>query len=704
MKRRRDEGGFALVAVLIVMMLLMAIAGAMHVGVIAETSLRGAHAHATAGFYAAEAGINRGMGDYRNIFLSFSEPGGSDFDEKLLTIGPRTVRYRLTEACGDADNDGEQDCPLDQRVPAGRPFAGLNSLLYRYIANATSEVHEGDVEVTLGTQFDVNYIPLFQFLAFYENDLEILPGAAMTLNGPIHTNGSLYLNSSGSTLNIQDNPAAGIFTVSVTAHGDVYRRRKNDSSCDGTVSIDKLSDTNLDGSLDPLAMSCSGLKPPSALTPWLGAIRSQQPYVAVPSPDVLQRGTGEYWNAADLRLALDLTVDDASNLYPIVVLAPNDTVDAAKTAILQNFIIGRPGRLFYNDRPLAGQDDVDSGCPDGTYCDDESYERHFSNDAQVYACADTQLGLFSGCSNYITNEVMADGVTRTARRGGFWNNRENAWVYMLNLNLHDLLYWNRAQPSGSRLIEDPDDTTHGGLVIFLTVKGPMSTGSLPNGTRYGVRVFGSPRLDFPPAADPTGVTIVSDQAIYVEGNYNLDVGQPGGGYNGGPVPAYDAAFPKQPAAFMGDTINVLSSYWSGNPAAWPPGNNCRNDCQSRRSLNSPQERPGRTTYINAAFLSFVPNTVGSSYNGGLENYPRFHEKWSGSNLVYRGSFVSLGQPTRANGSWCGTGGSSSSGCNIYDPPGRQWNYDPFYQQVINLPPITPRVVSVEQILFTENFR
>jgi hypothetical protein len=34
-----------------------------------------------------------------------------------------------------------------------------------------------------------------QFLAFYQNDLEILPGATMNLHGPVHTNGNLYLNS-----------------------------------------------------------------------------------------------------------------------------------------------------------------------------------------------------------------------------------------------------------------------------------------------------------------------------------------------------------------------------------------------------------------------------------------------------------------------------------------------------------------------------
>ena len=62
--------------------------------------------------------------------------------------------------------------------------------------------------------------------------------------------------------------------------------------------------------------------------------------------------------------------------------------------------------------------------------------------------------------------------------------------------------------------------------------------------------------------------------------------------------------------------------------------------------------------------------------------------------------MSLGKPQRSNGAWCGTG----AGCNIYDPPTRNWNFDPRFQQAQNLPPMTPQVLSVNQILFTENFR
>jgi hypothetical protein len=255
----------------------------------------------------------------------------------------------------------------------------------------------------------------------------------------------------------------------------------------------------------------------------------------------------------------------------------------------------------------------------------------------------------------------------TARRGGFYNNREHAWVRMLNVNLHDLLAWNRAQAAGNQFFDPAIGPPNGGIVIFLTVLAPNANG-IPS-PRLGVRVFGSPGIG------TNGVTVVSDQAAYVEGNYNVNT---------------VAGEPKEPAAILGDTINVLSSNWESTLA-------CRNDCQSRQPLVS---RPALDTRVNAAFISGVDVTSIGNYNGGLENYPRFHETWTGRTFTYRGSFVSLGTARHNNGAWCGTGAA----CNMYDPPTRNWDYDADFQDVTKLPPLTPRFVSVQQILFTENFR
>jgi hypothetical protein len=139
----------------------------------------------------------------------------------------------------------------------------------------------------------------------------------------------------------------------------------------------------------------------------------------------------------------------------------------------------------------------------------------------------------------------------------------------------------------------------------------------------------------------------------------------------------------------------------------------RNDAQWWQDINNATGtvRRATDTTINAAFLGGVDTTNGGLYNGGLENYPRFHEAWNGT-LTYAGSFVSLGTPVHVNGSWCGTGGTASNtpntgsgtgaNCNIYDPPGRAWNYDARFNDAGNLPPNTPVFVYVQQVLFTES--
>jgi hypothetical protein len=363
-------------------------------------------------------------------------------------------------------------------------------------------------------------------------------------------------------------------------------------------------------------------------------------------------------------------------------------VNGAQNALLQNFMNANQGAIVYNDVPTAGNRNpsASANCtlPNlHEYCDRRSYAPQFGAQAAVYACPRSNLGLYiPACANTIGFTPLSTGGN-TFRRGGFYNNREQQWVYMLNVNIHDLLAWNRAQGGA---FFPPDITTDGGDVIFLSVKGSGAHGtSVGVGSpRYGVRIFGSPNLDFAPgAADPTGLTVVSDNAVYVEGDYNRGTSNCTFG---------NGACPWMPAAFFGDTINVLSNNWSGSAV-------CRNDCQSFQPLAS---RPATSTWIYAAFLGGVDDTTNGNYNGGLENYPRFHEDWSPANvtLTYRGSFVSLGIPQHNNGAWCGTGAA----CNIYNPPIRNWDYDTNFTNAVNLPPITPRFVTVQQILFTENFR
>jgi len=666
-----NDRGMALLGMVIVLAGLMAIAAAIGTAIITDTRLRGAFGAGLTGLYAAESGLNKGMGEFRNIFLGFNVPHGSDFDAKTYTLGQRTVSYQLTERPGN---------PHVMTIPAGELFGGLNNLQYSYTVSSKAGVGS-DTEASVGAEFLVGYIPIFQFVAFYAGDLEIIPGAEMHLHGRVHTNGELYLGANAS-LYIEDNPAGSINTVQVSAHGDLHRGRKDDGTCAGLVSVDMLADVvPPTPDLDPRLLPCNGsaarVVPGSEIATWNGSIVTGINNIAVPAPDTYAKGNGTFWQNADLRIVLRLNQNDQVPGGPVLprtieVQDANGNRDGARTASLQQFMVDAAYNanfssfpttmpIFYTDVPLVG-----GGCN----CDNANPNACNNGNAACYNPA-----FASDARVYRSNNFDGD-----YRRGGFYNWREHKWMILLNINVHDLIDWNSR--NGNPLFNSAD-TTDGGLVIFASVQGPDSLIAANN---YGVRVFGSRDLPIPyVAADPTGLTFVSDQAIYVLGDYNR--GNTGAG-----------DLPKQPAALIGDSVNVLSNnYWQTNCVAA-----CRNDAQSNGDLNSVSRQASNTT-INTAFLGGIDTTTVGNYNGGLENYPRFHEDWSGFDMVYRGSFVSLGNSQHVTGPWCGTGGSLVSGCNIYNPPRRLWDYDVDFSNAAMLPPLTPRFVYVQQVVFTQDF-
>jgi len=100
-------------------------------------------------------------------------------------------------------------------------FQGLVAITQPFNVTTTAEsttVPLGRSTVSMTADFDI--IPIFQFAIFYEEDLEILPGPNMVLNGRVHSNADIYMGAN-STLTVDSN---------VTAAGDIFNFRKNDGT------------------------------------------------------------------------------------------------------------------------------------------------------------------------------------------------------------------------------------------------------------------------------------------------------------------------------------------------------------------------------------------------------------------------------------------------------------------------------------------
>ncbi|HUR29333.1 MAG TPA: hypothetical protein VM509_14185 [Planctomycetota bacterium] len=143
------------------------------------------------------------------------------------------------------------------------------------------------------------------------------------------------------------------------------------------------------------------------------------------------------------------------------------------------------------------------------------------------------------------------------------------------------------------------------------------------------------------------LTTVSDGALYVQGNYNTSA--------------------KKGCALIGDSVNLLSNGWTGTKA---------------KGSGIPA---ATATTFNTAIVTGNTSTIpGSTYSGGFENFPRFHEDWTNVNCAINGSFVNFWGSEYATAPWGASG--------VYAAPNRAWGYDPFFNTVANLPPFTPMTV------------
>jgi Tfp pilus assembly protein PilX len=204
---------------------------------------------------------------------------------------------------------------------------------------------------------------------------------------------------------------------------------------------------------------------------------------------------------------------------------------------------------------------------------------------------------------------------------------------------------------------------------------------------------------------PGALTIATDQAIYLQGDYNTSV--------------------KKPAAVMADVItalsvNCLSPGKSIDPQNVPTAEiNClvpdwittgNSPWTGNPIVSSNGKMYGaQTTSVNAAFLSFTQSSWGNlgvnrgyggwnGYSGGLNNYMRFVEDWSGQTFNYNGSLVSLGTPLEFDG-WFKSGGMPDS---YFSPPNRNFTYDTDFNSFPKLPPMTPSVIYLQQDAFKRN--
>ncbi|MBI3474559.1 MAG: hypothetical protein HY010_02415 [Acidobacteria bacterium] len=210
-----------------------------------------------------------------------------------------------------------------------------------------------------------------------------------------------------------------------------------------------------------------------------------------------------------------------------------------------------------------------------------------------------------------------------------------------------------------------------------------------SGARHVLKLVDGSLGNVPLRTDNTGgFTVAAENPVYIQGDYNSRAGDPIWG--GGADLAGHAA-----AAVIADAVTVLSNNWS-----------------DRISLTgTPTDaltRPASTTYYRVAIaagknMNFpFPNwengtNFGTGTDGGVHNFLRFLESWSGVNLNYEGSLVSLYYATYNTGIFkCCT-------YSVYRPPVRNYVFDPDFATPTGLPPGTPLFRDVDTLGYRQVF-
>ena len=444
-------------------------------------------------------------------------------------------------------------------LPSGSPpppAFGPNTWQYSYFYLAAVDVsvpaigtNSGTVTAKVRRVFEKKFDNPWSYAVFYKDDLEFQPSASFTINGPIHTNGSLYIGNSN-------------FTAQSTVQysGDyVNGYSPNDTS----THAGGISAPNFVANMPPVQVS---------------------PYLPFG------------WN-------LDLNSSDTNannDSYHDIIERPATGTDALSNVRYYN----QPGyRIVINADTTVTITRIDSN-GSVTSVNGSQYNTWCANNGQ-------------GTSTTILKQGQA-----------LYDAREGAAVKVTNLDV-------------SKLVSNVSSLSGWTGLVYISDAGAGTSTSVTIGSNTYSTTRRALRLTNGYALPSGGLTIVSDNPVYVQGNYNTSsTSSATVPSNNGTYTDPDASgYTRVPAAIVADAVTVLSNGWS--------------DTNSAQGIGT--RLATANTTVNSALVAGIVASGGGNYSGGGENFIRFLEDWNSRTFCYYGSMVQLYRSAQATGAWNGTG-------------------------------------------------
>ncbi len=637
---------------------------------------------------------------------------------------------------------------------AGPPYSGLQYVGsdFEVIASASNATSMYGIPATVGQEVVFGQIPIFQFAIFYNDTMELGPGANMVVNGTVHGNTNIYVDP-GSSVSLS-------FSNDVSATGTLNQTwnplNPTPNSPVGTINYggNHLADVN------PLTL------PVGTNTSSNGSNTSGSVYAIIQTPPAGESpnsevGTNRLYNQVDLII----TVSNNNAITVTSGVAVNGEATVISNGDWSKFV--NTSGSFYNMRDgatvdpvnidvgqlaqwsntnatlrplLAGLRGTAAASVDSIYVADQRFMSNAVVTTNTSYTTNTSMATTSyypEAGTYLppvaTNAAVTTSATYPAA-GTFLppiqttnlvattsTNSPAAGTYSGTVTNNSTNYSNVATPpspgqfTGS-ITTNTTQTTTSYLPGAGTYTGTISTNGFGGRRRYtynlitgytysftsysyaaiggyiynGITGYTYPAVagvstnytyatNYIQYAEPgvvltnggmlptNGLSVVTPDPAYIVGNWNVtnSSGQ-------GMLQTYDVA-DSLPSAVYADAITILSSAWNPNNSA--------------SGINSRNAAPDT---VNAAILTGNVPSNGSYYSGGVENFVRFQENWSGVKFYYNGSMVEMFPSRVANSPWPGTG-------TVYNPPNRYWSYDTNFNNPSQLPPLVPRVTYLNRV-------
>ncbi len=681
--RRLERSGFVFLLVLFTLTAMILVLGGVMFWISSSVKQTAKNSMFTTSQAAAEGATEMVFAEMDRDFLKSSLGTAGSYDQLLPDETGWPIQFNFDDGQGNTNqinvNIGNSSGGLQQ---LGDQYVGLQGYIQIITVTATatpiSQLY--NQPSTVEQQFSFATVPAFQFAIFYNINLEIDPGAAMPIAGSVFSNGGIWTGGSNPT-----------FSSTVEAAGLVNTTGTDPFLTSYTTTAIPQSNFQKAGQpvsgVDPLEIPI-GASTNNSESNVIAII--QIPPSSVAAPQIMAYShTNQVYTFNEAALIVS---NWASGTFSATPSGNNFSVYLQDNSINPSFhapITGHWNQLtndFYSIVATKGTNSTIFGVNNLTNAPGFSASAMPATGNPWSPGASENIAWTSGGTNYTVRYAGWTWLTNVQ----FYDYREGKTVQAVQIDVSQLRTWitNSAAVNGATNWNYAlaYDRGYRGAIdsVYVYNNVSLTSSQLPAVRMVnGLRLPNSTNFINNTNNITSGLTVVTPQPLYVLGNYNAQTD--GDSSATTYLPGTNNMAHTYPAAFMADSITILSGNWLGHDSTYVSGT----------ALSS---RNPSSTVINAACLEGIvqssatyPHTGGvDGYSGGVENFLRLLENWSSSTpLTYNGSIMVMFPSQYATNWWQQTS-------YYYNAPKRVWSFDTAFTNQDGLPPLTPQFTLVQR--------